>query len=269
MFNEPPGRGPVREAPTDALIVCDDQNLIIEVTRSACELMGYSREDLLSRPLQDLVVTSEAMEASRLLEKLHEEASIAFESSLRAKDGTTQPFHLRLSRLSVSGRRHSLVRMTRRRRAADKLPEDREFIRAVLNLPGSLLLVLDHEGRVAFFNKACETATGRSFDDLRGKGLWELASHEPEAMRLRSAFAELGRGRFPARLESGFRRGWSASGGPSRGRRSGPPGRTLSCSMPTDPSATSSGPGSCSPATPLAARRPRNSAPSGRWSSGR
>jgi PAS domain S-box-containing protein len=207
MSNDPSGTVPVRETASDALIVCDDQDRIIEVTRLACDLIGYAREDLISRPLQDLVISSEALEARRLLEKLQEEASIAFESSLRVKDGTAQPFHLRMSRLSVSGHRHSLVRVARRRRAADKLPEDRDFIRALLDTPGSLLIVLDHEGRVAFFNKACETATGRSFRDLRGKGLWELASDEAETMRLRAAFGDLGRGSFPARMECGWRTG--------------------------------------------------------------
>src|SRR5262245_18806470 len=188
MPNDPSVSVPVRETTSDALIVCDDQGRIIEVTPPACDLVGYAREDLISRPLQDLVVASEAMEASRLLDKLQEEASIAFESSLRAKDGSDHPFHLRMSRLSVSGKRYSLVRVSRRRRAADRLPEDRDFIRALLDTPGSMLMVLDHEGRVAFFNRACETATGLSFRDLRGKGLWELASDEPEAMRLRAAF---------------------------------------------------------------------------------
>src|SRR5688572_21712406 len=114
MPNDPSGSVPVRESASDALIVCDEQNRIIEVTRLACDLIGFAREDLISRPLQDLVVSSEAMEATRLLEKLEEEASIAFESALRVKDGSAQPFHLRMSRLSVAGHRHSLVRVTRR-----------------------------------------------------------------------------------------------------------------------------------------------------------
>ena len=33
---------------SDAVIVVDEQNRIIEATRSACDLMGYTREDLLS-----------------------------------------------------------------------------------------------------------------------------------------------------------------------------------------------------------------------------
>jgi PAS domain S-box-containing protein len=134
--------------------------------------------------LEDLADSSEAVEASRLLEKFQSEATIAFEAKLRVKGGAPEPFHLRVSRTSVAGRRHSLVHVARRRRAADKLADDREFIRALLDSAGSLQLVLDHEGRIVFFNRACEEATGHAFREVRGKRLWELAPEGDESLRL-------------------------------------------------------------------------------------
>lgn len=190
---------------SDAVIVVDEQNRIIEATRSACDLMGYTREDLLTRSLDDLADSSEAAEAGRFLEKFQSEATIAFDAKLRVKGGSPEPFHLRVSRTSVAGRRHSLVQVARRRRAADKLSDDREFIRALLDSAGSLLLVLDHEGRIAFFNKACEDATGCSFREVRGKRLWELAPEGEDFSRLMVGVAEIDRGRFPTRLEAGWR----------------------------------------------------------------
>ena len=190
---------------SDAVIVVDEQNRIIEATRSACDLMGYTREDLLSRSLDDLADSSEAVEAGRLLERFQSEATIAFEAKLRVKGGSAESFHLRVSRTSVAGRRHSLVHVARRRRAADKLSDDREFIRAVLDSAGSLLLVLDHEGRIVFFNKACEEVTGHAFREVRGKRLWEVAPEGDESLRLLSVVGELDRGRFPTRFEAGWK----------------------------------------------------------------
>jgi PAS domain S-box-containing protein len=194
-----------RRTSPDAVIVVDEQNRIIEATRSACDLMGYTREDLLARSLDDLADSSEAVEASRLLEKFESEATIAFEARLIVKGGSSEPFHLRVSRTRVAGRRHSLVQVARRRRAADKLSDDREFIRALLDAAGSLLLVLDHEGRIAFFNKACEEATGHSFREVRGKRLWETAPEGAESLELLSVVAELEHGRFPSRIEAGWK----------------------------------------------------------------
>src|SRR5437868_4584833 len=205
MSSDALGPFSARDSASDALIVFDDQDRVIEATRLAFDLMGYSREDLLSRSFQDLAAGSEALEASRLLERLQEEAMIAFEAGLRVKDGSTQPFHLRLSKLRVAGRRHSLVRVARRRRAADKLPEDPDFIRSLLDTPGTFLLVLDSEGRIVFFNKACETATGFSFRDVRGKRFWDLVSAPEEAERLKAAFADLDRVGFPARIDQVWR----------------------------------------------------------------
>ena len=192
-------------ASSDAVIVVDEQNRIVEATRSACDLMGYTREDLLTRSLDDIAASSEAVEASRLLEKLQSEATIALETRLRVKDGSIEPFHLRLSRSSVAGRRHSLVHVARRRRAADKLSDDREFIRALLDSAGSLLLVLDREGRIAFFNKACEEATGFPFREVRGKRLWELSPDAEESGKLQCILAEIERGRFPSRIEAAWK----------------------------------------------------------------
>jgi PAS domain S-box-containing protein len=185
----------------DALIIVDDQDRVIDATRLACDLTGYTREDLLSRSLHDLSSTSETMEASRLLEKLQEEAVIAFEARLRVKDGSVQPFHLRISRLSVAGRRHAVVRVARRRRAADRLAEDPDVTRTLLDTTTTLLLVLDDQGRIAYANRAFEARTGFLFRDIRGTRVWDLLNGSLAGERLRAAFLELGRVAFPPRIE--------------------------------------------------------------------
>jgi PAS domain S-box-containing protein len=201
MSTDSPGTFPVEPSTADALIVLDDQGRVVEVTRLACDLTGYSREDLLSRSLEELSSSSGTLEASRLLGDLQEEATIALDTGLRVKDGSTQPFHLRLSTLSVSGRRHSLVRVARRRRAADRLLEEPEFIRTVLDGLETTLFVLDPQGRFAYFNKACESETGFGFPEVRGKNLWDLLAEGAERDAARSWFVQLERGKFPAEVE--------------------------------------------------------------------
>ncbi len=201
MSTESPGTAPVESSTRDALIVLDEQGRVVEATRLACDLTGYSREDLLSCSLQELSSTPGTLEASRLLRDLQEEATIALDTGLRVKDGSTQPFHLRLSRLSVSGRRHSLVRVARRRRAADRLIEDPEFLRTVLEGVDTVLFVLDPQGRFTYFNKACESETGYAFQELRGKGLWDLLPEASDRDALRSWIVQLERGKFPAEIE--------------------------------------------------------------------
>jgi PAS domain S-box-containing protein len=201
MSTDSPGTFPIELSTPDALLVLDEQGRVVEATRLACDLTGYSREDLLSRSLHELSCTPSTLEASRLLGDLQEEATIALDTGLRVKDGSTQPFHLRLSRLSVSGRRHSLVRVARRRRASDRLLEDPEFIRTVLEGVDTALFVLDAQGKFAYFNRVCETETGYAFREIRGKGLWELLPEATERDAVRSWFVQLERGKFPSEIE--------------------------------------------------------------------
>ncbi len=60
-----------------------------------------------------------------------------------------------------------------RKQAEETLRRERNFTTAVLNNAGSLILVVDKEGRIVRFNKTCERLTGYSHAELRGRYLWE------------------------------------------------------------------------------------------------
>lgn len=48
-----------------------------------------------------------------------------------------------------------------------------DFLNAVLEHADTLLVVLDHEGRICRFNKACENLTGYKMENVLGKYPWE------------------------------------------------------------------------------------------------
>jgi PAS domain S-box-containing protein len=72
-----------------------------------------------------------------------------------------------------------------------------DFVSAVLDTAGALVVVLDRQGRIVRFNRACENTTGYAFHDVQGKHLWDLllAPHEIETVK--AHFADLESGRFP------------------------------------------------------------------------
>ena len=55
------------------------------------------------------------------------------------------------------------------------LRAERDFISAVFETIGALVLVLDREGRVLRFNRACQETTSYSLDEVKGKSIWGLA----------------------------------------------------------------------------------------------
>jgi PAS domain S-box-containing protein len=92
--------------------------------------------------------------------------------------------------------------VTERARADEALRQERDFISAVLDTAGALVAVLDREGRILRFNRACERTTGYSFDEVRGKLLWDLFLIPEEVELVKAVFEELQAGQFPNEYEN-------------------------------------------------------------------
>jgi len=60
------------------------------------------------------------------------------------------------------------------RQAQEALENERSFVSAILDTAAALIVVLDTKGRIVRFNHACERATGYTFDEVKGKSLWDL-----------------------------------------------------------------------------------------------
>lgn len=77
------------------------------------------------------------------------------------------------------------------------LRTERDLSAAVLETAGALVVVLDREGRVVRFNRACERATGWRFEEMGGRPFWEVLLLPEEVESVKAVFAELAAGRFP------------------------------------------------------------------------
>lgn len=97
---------------------------------------------------------------------------------------------------------------------------------ALLDSARLLSLVLDFEGRIVRFNRACEEATGYSFDDVRGRCLWEFVTASDQVESIRKAVGAVRAHQNPVRVEhhwptkSGEKRlfVWAGVSLPSRSR---------------------------------------------------
>ena len=82
------------------------------------------------------------------------------------------------------------------------LRRERDLLAAVLDTAGSLIVLLDPQGRIVRFNRACETTTGYSFAEVRGQVLWELLLLPEEVAPVREVFEHLRAGQFPNQHEN-------------------------------------------------------------------
>src|ERR1051326_27562 len=79
---------------------------------------------------------------------------------------------------------------------------ERNLISALLETSGALIVVIDREGRIVRFNRACEKTTGYTSAEVEGRDFWDLF-HTPEEMEpVKAAFGALSIGHFPSRYEN-------------------------------------------------------------------
>jgi PAS domain S-box-containing protein len=71
------------------------------------------------------------------------------------------------------------------------LQQERNFVTGILDTVGALVTVLDQDGRIVRFNRACELTTGYSFDEVRGKCIWDFFASPEEVARSRTVIEHL------------------------------------------------------------------------------
>jgi PAS domain S-box-containing protein len=77
------------------------------------------------------------------------------------------------------------------KRVEEELQEERNFVSAILDTVGALVVVLDSEGRILRFNPACELTTGYAMEEVQGKYIWDLFLLPEEAARFKAMFEVL------------------------------------------------------------------------------
>jgi PAS domain S-box-containing protein len=101
------------------------------------------------------------------------------------------------SRIDATLLERSIRYALRQNRTEEALRRQSEFVSAVLNTAGALVIVLDREGRVERFNRACEAVTGFSYAELEGRPIWECLLPPEEQERVRGVFASVEHADYP------------------------------------------------------------------------
>lgn len=112
---------------------------------------------------------------------------LLFTAMLAAYLGSSRAHTLRAEHLvgalrsEVEERRHAELEATR----------SHNFLSAILDTAAALVMVLDREGRIVGFNRACEALTGYTFDEVKGKHLWNCLLPAKEKEMAQEVFRRL------------------------------------------------------------------------------
>ena len=122
------------------------------------------------------------------------EAELKALQSLARAVITRLEFHSKVRALETQARQRS--------RAEGALKVERNFMSAVLDTVGALVLVLDTAGRVVRFNRTCESISGYQFTELQGRPFWERLTPKEDFDATVAQFEKLRDGGYPAAYEN-------------------------------------------------------------------
>ncbi len=108
-----------------------------------------------------------------------------------------------ISRLELQARVRQIDRAARaRQRVESALTVERNFVSAVLDTVGALVVVFDTAGRIVRFNRACESASGYDFNILVGRYAWDRLIPAEDVDEAIDTFEKLRAGGFPTVFEN-------------------------------------------------------------------
>ncbi len=108
-----------------------------------------------------------------------------------ARDGRVLWFHCQAAMIRRADGRpwfiHGVgVDITDLKRAERALQEERNVVATILDTVGALVVVLDPDGCILRFNRACERATGRAFEAVKGLHIGDLLETAEDRSRFRA-----------------------------------------------------------------------------------
>jgi len=187
------------ESSPNGMLMVDENGTILMVNRQIEQLFGYDRTELTGQSVEVLV--------PQRVRSAHagDRAEYIAHSELRAmgkgrdlygirKDGQEFPLEISLNPIQTSNGKRvlaSVVDISERKLAEQALQKERDFIDAVLETAGALVVVLDREGRILRFNRACEVTTGYSSEEVMGRHVWDLFIIPDEVVGVKALFEQL------------------------------------------------------------------------------
>jgi PAS domain S-box-containing protein len=191
------------ESAMDAIITVAQDQTILLFNRAAEQMFGCSSQEVIGRPLDRFLPAC-------FREAHHRQIDTFGQSSLTSRkmgklgmvmglrsNGEEFPIEAAISHNTIEGKKFYTVILrdvSEHERVVEELRRQHEFIEAVLETAGALVVVLDRHGKILRFNRACEQTTGYSSEEIAGKTVWDVLLIPEEIDAVRAVFARLAGG---------------------------------------------------------------------------
>ncbi len=194
----------VNSSPIPTIITRLESGEILYANEELAGLVGLSPQELVGRKSPDFYYRHE--DRKTVLDSLKRDGYLRnFETRIKKIDGTVVWMIFSLVITEMRGEKVILgwlYDISQRKLAEEALAKERNFVSATLDTAGALVVVLDTQGRIIRFNRACETVTGYTFDEVKDRRFWDIFLIPEEIERIKNVFNELKAGNFPNQAEN-------------------------------------------------------------------
>jgi PAS domain S-box-containing protein len=175
----------------DGFAIHDMQGHFLDVNEAYCQLVGYSRDELLDMLFEDVEVIEQPQDRAERIRKIVKETGYdRFEDRLRRKDGGTVDIDISVNYLPTDGGRFFvfLRDITERKRMEEVLAEEATRRRILMDQSRDGISILDENSKLVEANRRFAEMLGYTSEELRDFHSWDW-----DAQWTRDELFEMGR----------------------------------------------------------------------------
>jgi len=151
----------------DAILIADDQGRYLDVNPSACNQIGYTREEFLKMSIWDITPEANKEQAFELWKDFIAKGKQSGEFMVSRKDGAKLVFDYRAVANVLPGIHYSIMRdITERKQTEEALHASEAKLRAIFNVLPVGITILDKDRHIVEMNKRVEEILDLTFEQL-------------------------------------------------------------------------------------------------------
>lgn len=174
----------------ECMLITNDNGRYLDANPAACDLLGYTLEELLSKHIWDIDAFDDKKTVQNAYDQFIQAGTMLGTSTLRCRDGRLIETEYQAVANFMPGRHLISFRdITQRKATETQLRKSEEKFRTLFEmLPDALFLADAKEGTIVDVNPAAVRLIGKPYDEI--VGMHQTALHPPEQLsRAQETFA--------------------------------------------------------------------------------
>jgi len=196
------------ETMTDGLVVDDLDGVITYVNNTICEMLGYSRDELVGRLLTDFVDEKSARVLDgRIVNRSTETSTEPYDLTIQQRDGSALEVRVAPQRLvGADGQTTGTFAVMTDLTAIKRLQREQSLLVTAIEQTADSVVITDTEGTIKYVNPAFEQTTGYSGEEAIGANPRILKSGQQDNAVYRNLWETISSGRVWSGLFTNLRK---------------------------------------------------------------